>query len=257
MTDFLWRPPRKEPGIKRRPLDKRDPANIQYYHNWGFTVYRTYYGQSSDSDKHWETLIDAMTRQSHLALGFYEAERIFQEDQHQIWGLYGDKSVYVDDISRLKKLFRLTLREDPSLLDGLDIAQIRELCRKELPEARKNIEGAKSCFVFVADEEVLKDIARGVFVIKVVGYDWDEDRLGQCWMRIPTGEVLELWQALLLWDSIDSDPYREIKDHWFGEESKRYTWPGDASIHPTGGCSEARTAWPESRSRFSQFRLDY
>jgi hypothetical protein len=145
------------------------------------------------------------------------------------------------------------VREDSLVLDGLDIPQIRELCRKELPEAKKSIEGAKSCFVFVADEEVLKDIARGVFVIKVVGYDWDEDRLGQGWMRIPTGKVLELWQALLLWDSIGSDPYREIKDHWYGEESKRYTWPGDASIYPTHGCSEARTA----SSRFSQYRLDY
>uniref|UniRef100_A0A0C4DI59 Uncharacterized protein n=1 Tax=Fusarium oxysporum (strain Fo5176) TaxID=660025 RepID=A0A0C4DI59_FUSOF len=171
MIDFLWRPPRKEPGVKRRPLDQRDPANAQYYRNWGFTVYRTYYGP--DSDKHWETLIDAMTRQTHLALGYHETEMIYQEDQRQKWGLYADKSDYVDDINRLKKLFRLTVREDSSVLDGLDIPRIRDLCRKELPEASKNIEGAKACFVFVADEAVLNDIARGVFVIKVVGYDWD------------------------------------------------------------------------------------
>ncbi|KAF5250362.1 hypothetical protein FANTH_4462 [Fusarium anthophilum] len=159
-----------------------------------------------------------MTQQTRLALGYHETEKIYQEDPRQKQGLYADKSDYVDDINRLKKLFRLTVREDSSVLDGLDIPQIREVCRKELPEASKNIEGAKCCFVFVADEEVLKDIACGVFVIKVVGYDWDEDRLGQGWMRIPTGEVLELWQALLLWDSMDSDPYQEIKYHWFGEE---------------------------------------
>ncbi|KAF5259703.1 hypothetical protein FOXYS1_9668 [Fusarium oxysporum] len=252
MIDFLWRPPRKEPGVKRRPLDQRDPANAQYYRNWGFTVYRTYYGP--DSDKHWETLIDAMTRQTHLALGYHETEMIYQEDQRQKWGLYADKSDYVDDINRLKKLFRLTVRDDSSVLDGLDIPRIRDLCRKELPEASKNIEGAKACFVFVADEAVLNDIARGVFVIKVVGYNWDEDRIGQGWMRIPTGEVLTFWESLLLWDFIETDVYREINDHWFGEESERYTWPGDASIYPTHGCSEAQTA---SQSRHSQFRFDY
>ncbi|KAH7195295.1 hypothetical protein DER44DRAFT_791101 [Fusarium oxysporum] len=249
MIDFLWRPPRKEPGAKRRLLDKRDPANAQYYHNWGFTVYRTYY--SPDSGKHWGILIDAMTRQTHLALGYHEAEMIYQEDQKQKWGLYAHKSEYVDDINRLKKLFRLAVREDSSLLDGLDTTEIRELCREELPEARKNIEGAKSCFVFVADEAVLKDIACGVFVIKVVGYDWDEDRAGRGWMRIPTGDVLSLWESLLLYDFIGSDVYAEIKYHWFGEESERYTWPGDASIYLTGGCSEAQTACPQIRSRYS------
>ncbi|KAF5630072.1 ankyrin protein [Fusarium sp. NRRL 52700] len=182
-------------------------------------VYRTYY--SPESDKHWKTLIDAMTRQTHLALGYHETERVYQEDQRQKWGLYADKGDYVDDINRLKKLFCLTVREDSSALDGLDIAQIRELCRTELPEASKNIQGAKACFVFVADESVLKDIAHGVFVIKVVGYDWDEDRIGQGWIRIPTGDVLTFWESLLLWDSISSDPYLEIKYHWFGEESKR------------------------------------
>ncbi|KAF5553642.1 ankyrin protein [Fusarium mexicanum] len=174
----------------------------------------------NEDGKHWATLIDAMTRQTYLALGYHETEMIYQEDQRQKWGLYADKSDYVDDITRLKKLFRLTLIEDVSALAGLDIPQIRELCRKELPEASKNIEGAKACFIFVADESVLNDIARGVFVIKVVGYDWDEDRIGQGWMRIPTGNVLTFWESLLLWDNMDSDPYREIKDHWFGEELK-------------------------------------
>jgi hypothetical protein len=255
MIDFLWRPPRKEPGVKSHPLDRKDSENFQYYHNWGFTVYRTHY--DPDSDKHWETLIDAMTRQTYLALGYHEAERIFQNDRKQMWGLYANKSEYVDDINQLKKLFRLPVREDSSLLDGLDTTQIRELCREELPEARKNIEGAKSCFVFVADESVLRDIARGVFVIKVVGYDWDEDRAGQGWMRIPTGDVLSLWETLLLYDYMGSDVYEEIDYRWFGEELEKYTWPGDASIYPTGGCSEARTAYPRSRPGYSQFRLDY
>ncbi|KAH7239993.1 uncharacterized protein BKA55DRAFT_542590 [Fusarium redolens] len=149
------------------------------------------------------------------------------------------------------------MREDLSLLDGLDITQIQELYREELPEARKNIEGTKSCFIFVADESVLRDIARGVFVIKVVGYDWDEDRAGQGWMRIPTGDVLSLWETLLLYDYMGSDVYEEIDYLWFGEELEKYTWPGDASIYPTGGCSEARTAYPRSRPGYSQFRLDY
>ncbi|KAF5641494.1 uncharacterized protein FTJAE_4146 [Fusarium tjaetaba] len=255
MINHLWRPPRKEPGVKSRPLDKEDPENFQYYRKWGFTVYRTYYG--SDSNQHWDALIDAMTRQTLLALGYHEDDDMFKNDKRQKRGLYSNKAKYLEDVNRLKKLFRLSTREDVSLLDGLDIHQIREVCVKELPEAKKNIEGANHCFALVADEAVLKDVARGVFVIKAVGYDWDEDRAGQGWVRMLTGDILSLWESLLLCDYICHDIYAEMHREVSGGDLDKDTWPGLSCIEPLGDCSEARTADPTGTARITQFRIDY
>ncbi|KAH7171568.1 hypothetical protein DER46DRAFT_570583 [Fusarium sp. MPI-SDFR-AT-0072] len=123
---------------------------------------------------------------------------MFNENVKRHLGKYSNKSEYLEDINRLKKLFRLNAREDALLLDGLDIPQIQELCRKELPEARKNIEGANHCFALIADEAVLKDIAHGVFVIKVVAYDCDEDQIIPGCVRMSTGDILNLWESLFL-----------------------------------------------------------
>ncbi|KAF5678235.1 hypothetical protein FCIRC_6518 [Fusarium circinatum] len=198
-----------------------------------------------------------MTRQTLLALGYHEDEEMFKNDKRQIRGLYSNKSEYLEDIARLKKLFRLSIREDASLLDGLDIHQIRQVCVKELPEARKNIEGANHCFALVADEAVLKDVARGVFVIKAVGYDWDEDRASQGWVRMLTADILCLWESLLLYDYICHDIYAAIHHDVSGGDLDKDTWEGLPCIEPLGDCSEARTANPTGTARITQFRFDY
>lgn len=257
MIEFLWRPPRINTGpiIKHLVNDRKAPENFGYYRNWGFTVYRTFYGP--DSDKHWDTLIDAVTRQTLLALGYHENDRIFNEDIKRNWGKYSDKSGYLEDINRLKKLFRLTTRENPLLFDGLDIPQIQEVCRRELPRARENIEGARHCFVLVADERVLKDVANGVFVITAVDYDQVEERFCPEWVRMSTGDILNLWESLFLEDSI----FRTIHCAMGCELSKRdletYVWSGLDCIESLGDCSEAQTATPGRKPEYTRFRIDY
>ncbi|KAH7205687.1 hypothetical protein BKA60DRAFT_684898 [Fusarium oxysporum] len=144
MLDYLWRPPRKEPGVKSRALNRFDPENYHYYRNWGFTIYRTYYGK--DSDKHWNTLLGKQ-------------------------GPYKKEGRYISQLKLFKDLFRLFPREDPSLLNGLDIRGIQEVCVKEHDEAKKKTEGARFCFVLIADKAVLKGISQDQFFIKAVGYD--------------------------------------------------------------------------------------
>lgn len=257
MIEFLWRPPRINTGpiVKHLVNDRKAPENFQYYRNWGFTVYRTFYGPGSDT--HWDTLIDAVTRQTLLALGYHEKDKIFNDDIKRHWGKYSDKSEYLEDINRLKKLFRLTTREDALLLDGLDIPQIREVCRKELPQARENIEVAKHCFALVADEKVLKYIARGVFVITVIAYDQDEDRFSPGWVRMSTGDILNLWESLFLEDATFRTIHSAMRYELSNRDLETYVWPGLPCIEPLGDCSEAQTARPGWIPEFTRFRVDY
>ncbi|KAF4331800.1 hypothetical protein FBEOM_14431 [Fusarium beomiforme] len=134
--------------------------------------------------------------------------------------------------------------------------EIREVCLKELPEAGQNTEGANSCFALVADEAVLKDIARGIFVIKVVGYDWNEGRASRGWVRIPTGDVLRLWESLLFCDATDSDMYDEIHFEMSEPDLERYIWQGVPSMYTTGDCSEAQTAQLKNRPQRIRFRTE-
>ncbi|KAH7131157.1 hypothetical protein EDB81DRAFT_845728 [Dactylonectria macrodidyma] len=140
MIELIWRPPRKEPGVKRPPIDRNLPENFKYYGNWGFTIYRTYY--SPESDKHWDMLLDALK---------HDVER-------RKWGSYHyeNKDEYMDDLKRLKKRFHLDPREDPPLLDGLDARQLREVCLSEEPEAEKTMAGSRFRFVLVADESLAR-----------------------------------------------------------------------------------------------------
>ncbi|KAH7175236.1 hypothetical protein EDB81DRAFT_835753 [Dactylonectria macrodidyma] len=172
--------------IELRPLiDRKLPENFKYYGNWGFTIYRTYY--SPESDEHWEMLLNALKRQTYLALGYLEDEDEYRYDvERRQWGYYyyENKEEYVEDLKRVKKLFHLDPREDPPLLDGLDARRLQEVCLSQHPEAEKTIAGGLFCFILAADKPVLKDITKGEFIIKT--------------MRIPTGHLLEFWHSLII-----------------------------------------------------------
>ncbi|KAH7134335.1 hypothetical protein EDB81DRAFT_95905 [Dactylonectria macrodidyma] len=238
MIELIWRPPRKEPGVKRPPIDRNLPENFKYYGNWGFTIYRTYY--SPESDKHWDMLLDALKRQTYLALAYLEDEDQYRHDvERRKWGSYHyeNKDEYMDDLKRLKKRFHLDPREDPPLLDGLDARQLREVCLSEEPEAEKTMAGSRFRFVLVADELVLRDIAKGEFVVKAIDYDWTEGGGYWGWMRIPTGYLLELWHSLMI------TGFNLCLVLWFEgleEDLKEYIWPGEAAASPTSCCSEIR-----------------
>ncbi|KAL2687925.1 hypothetical protein Neosp_005495 [[Neocosmospora] mangrovei] len=156
------------------------PENFKYYGHWGYTIYRTYYGP--ESDEHWDTLLDALKRQTSLALAYHEDDEVYNSNMRQRrWGhcSHKNKDEYMDDLERLKKLFHLDPRENSSLLDGLDVRQLRKVCLDEHTEAEKTMAGRMFHFALVADEAVLKDIARGEFVVKAVAYDWEDK--GEYW----------------------------------------------------------------------------
>jgi hypothetical protein len=62
-------------------LDKTLPENSKYYGHWGYTIYRTHY--SLESDEQWNTLLDALKRQTRLAVGYYQDEPFEDELMHQ------------------------------------------------------------------------------------------------------------------------------------------------------------------------------
>ncbi|KAF4331799.1 hypothetical protein FBEOM_14430 [Fusarium beomiforme] len=97
------------PWSEATTVDKRHPDNFPYYRQWGFTIYRTYYGPGSDQN--WKMLLGALEQQTRLAFGVYEEKE--GADQ--------------GSLHRLKELFYLDTRDDESLLDGLDIPAIRQI----------------------------------------------------------------------------------------------------------------------------------
>jgi hypothetical protein len=56
-------------------------------------------------------------------------------------------------------------------------------------------------FSLLADQSVLQDIEKGVFVVKAVSLIWTEhdEHPGFGWMRVPTRYMVELWQQLFIW----------------------------------------------------------
>jgi hypothetical protein len=247
MLDYLWRPPRKEPGVKSRALNRFDPENYHYYRNWGFTIYRTYYGE--DSDKHWNTLLGALRQQTRLAIGYYDDTEVMENDKYWKQGPYKKEGRYMSQLKLFKDLFRLFPREDPSLLDGLDIRGIREVCLKEHDEAKKKMEGARFCFVLVADKAVLKGISQDQFFIKAVGYDWTETEGGWGWDRLRTGDLLDLWEMLFISHEEGRSKYYDMRYDKPEEDLERNVWLGDFALPFFGECSQVATVVPRpSRS---------
>ncbi|KAH7154598.1 hypothetical protein DER46DRAFT_561822 [Fusarium sp. MPI-SDFR-AT-0072] len=249
MLDYLWKPPRKEPAVKSRALNRFDVENFKYYKNWGFTIYRTYYGQSSD--KHWSTLLDALSQQTRLAVGYYDDKDIMENDKGEDWTeevlwqkdsqvppVYQCKTQkeYTDDLNRLKELFHLDTREDPSF-DGLSIRQIREVCVDDAPENEETTAGYQFRYVLLADKAVFQAMERGEFIIKVVAYDWEEGGEYWGWMRIPTGYLLDFWYALM---RLEDYVHRVIRFEGPEEDLEKYVWPGGVNLYGTGSYSEVR-----------------
>ncbi|KAI7762504.1 hypothetical protein LZL87_008850 [Fusarium oxysporum] len=215
MITMVWSPPR---GIQRRYKSRQHPDNFQYYCQWGFTSYRTYYGP--ESDHYWNTLQRSLNQQTRLAFGYFE----------------GEQDVDQSDVQLLKSLFHLDAREDASQLDGLDIRGVRELCQCEDFDSKRTMADYRYNFVLVADESVLKDVANGESIVKAVSLGWYEGFSGWGWMRIPTSYLLDLWLFL----SRSGNTKSALG--FVGPEKDLYTyvWPGDVSLEATGCFSEVR-----------------
>ncbi|KAM0227736.1 hypothetical protein ACHAPO_011304 [Fusarium lateritium] len=233
MIDYVWGIPR---GTKVEPGGRKNPDNHQHYRKWGFTIYRTYYGKKSDEN--WQSLLYSLRHQTKLAFGTYE----------------DDEETDEDDRRKIQELFHLDTREDPLVLDGLDVRGLREFCNAEklketeviqrgnmkLRVSTRPREGQAMAdflfnFVLLADEAILKDIERGEFVVKAVSLLWHNDS-GWGWMRIPTGYLLDLWMFLMWHD----DRTEYCFDFRGSEENlENHIW-WDTQVDGTGECSEIR-----------------
>ncbi|KAH7191805.1 uncharacterized protein B0J16DRAFT_331785 [Fusarium flagelliforme] len=243
MIDKVFCPPRLVRGEKRGIHARTLPENFKYYKYWGFTIYRTYYGP--DSDGHWETLLGALKQQTRLSFGCYETEKYRSQDRAWCNGRYGHGADYDRELSIFKDLFRLFPREDRSLLSGLSIEGIRDLCIQEQSQAEEKMAGADFNFVLVADEAVFKDIAREVFVVKALGYDWDPTRGRTCWMRVSTASLLNLWGMLLESELLDIGKYYTFRYEGSKEDLKSQLWDGNPTAPYFEDCTEAGTAQRE------------
>ncbi|KAM0199219.1 hypothetical protein ACHAQI_012179 [Fusarium lateritium] len=236
------------PGTKPEKGGRKNPNNFQYFRKWGFTIYRTYYSNDSgnESDQAWQMLLYSLRHQTRLAFGAYEKGADVEHD------------VDPDDIQQLKDLFYLEAREDPSQLEGLDVRGLREFCKAERSRESQIIETPNRRrlkttrpretqgmadwmfdYVLLADEAVLKDVARGEFIVKAVSFYWNDDDfdLTWGWMRIPTGYLLELWLHLMLNDGRTD---RALSFYGDEEELENLIWAGDAATDCTGFYSEIR-----------------
>lgn len=250
VMQLLWHPGRKDPQVRGKRLDRTLPENFKYYSHWGFTIYRTYY--SPESDKYWDMLLDALKRQTHLAFGYLYDEHCYRDDiERYKWSssCYKSQDEYNADLKRIEKLFSLDLREDQSLLDGLTIRQLRKVCLQEQPKVEQSMAGRMFGYVLVADEFVLKDIARGEFVVKALAYNWEEGDNYWGWMRIGTGYLLEFWHELTM--MIDS-PLQSSCFYGPEDDLETYIWPGDDSAYPFSNCSEIRRGLHYSAQRVSR-----
>ncbi|KAI1049593.1 hypothetical protein LB505_008071 [Fusarium chuoi] len=211
-----WYPP-LPPAMQH--IESRDPDVLQYYQQWGFDIYRTYYGPGSDEA--WNTLLYALKHQTRLAFGLYDSEE--DADQRHV------------DI--LKDLFYLNDRADKSLLEGLDVQGIRKFCQNENTDKDRVMSGSTHQYVLLADESVLKDVYEREFVVKAVSLDWKRGHPGWGWMRIPTGYLLDLWQLLMMnWMRTEL----AIEFLRPEEDLDNYVWPGDMVLNSTGSYSEIR-----------------
>lgn len=235
MLRHVWGFPR---GTKLKPGGRKNPENQHHYRKWGFPIYRTYYGK--ESDEHWKSLLYSLRHQTKLAFGYYE----------------DDEETNQDDRRQVRDLFHLEVNEDPSLLDGLDIRGLRELCNAKMSKetevgetgfekyrlSRRPLKDTGMSdflfgFVLLADQAVLKDIERGCSIFKAVSFRWREGDSSWGWVRVPTGYILDLW-TFLMWN----DDRSEYCLSFYGSEEDlaKHVWAGDMALHNTGDYSEVR-----------------
>ncbi|KAJ4136530.1 hypothetical protein NW768_004146 [Fusarium equiseti] len=239
MIDNVYQYPR---GTKVEKGGRKNPNNFHHFRKWGFTIYRTYYG----NNEAWEVLLYSLRHQTKLAFGAYDEGAELEYD------------IDPDDIQQLKNLFHLEVRENPSQLAGLDVRGLREFCRAERSREKEVIETPHRRtfkttrpretqgmgdwlfdYVLLADEAVLRDVAKGEHIVKAVSFKWKDGAFDSTWgwMRIPTGYLLELWHHLMF---NDLRTEHALSFHGDEEELEDLIWAGDATSDCTGDYSEVR-----------------
>jgi hypothetical protein len=178
-----------------------EAEQYQYYRNWGFTIYRTAYGTTTDEQ--WPSLLAKI-----------EAQVL---DEINIHGASEPAA------PTLRSLFHLDPRSDPDTLDGASMEHVRKLYQEGEASPR---DGKRPImhenelthrYFLLADAEVLDAVGRGDFWVKCVQADYaDADYVprnpfagGQTyfgWTKMTTRSILELWSDLTVRDLVDVAP---------------------------------------------------
>jgi hypothetical protein len=176
-------------------------GNFAGRRHWGFTIYRTGYGPSSDQQ--WQRLLE--TIQAGAYEGAFDAIESEEEDPKRD-----------AEFQELWSLFRLDARSDPALA-GLDMDQLRQLYNSGEGGQPMNSDFNLHRIFLLADEQVLSDPAASCLyappkpmnfpVVKCVDVDYRaEDHIprdtrvgGQRyfgWMRMKAASVADFWVRL-------------------------------------------------------------
>jgi hypothetical protein len=158
-------------------------AVVDRFRHWGYTIYRTGYGPSSDQQ--WEKLLQKIQTQAY-------------EKTLRVTGATANDPKF----QRIWSLFVLDARSDPAL-GGLDIDQLRLLYRKGYGDAPINADVRSHRVFLVADDEILSDT--DAFTVRCVEANYaaanhiGNSRVPQRyfgWMPMRAGCVVELWKHL-------------------------------------------------------------
>ncbi|KAF2820808.1 hypothetical protein CC86DRAFT_332805 [Ophiobolus disseminans] len=160
-------------------------AIVDDFRNWGYTIYRTAYGPSTD--ERWQQLLDKIRTQAYAATSRVCQTTADDPTVQQIWAL-----------------FRLDARSDPAL-EGLSMDQLRLLYGNGDGGVPMNADLKTHRVFLLADKEVLSDAE--VSLIKCVQADYEaadyvprNTRVGGQsffgWMPMKAAEIVELWKEL-------------------------------------------------------------
>ena len=197
----------------------RDDAS---YVNWGFTIYRTAYGGTTDQA--WQTLLRKI--QDDLA----EEGAYYKEHHDDYWST---KPANPEAADKFMSLFKLDPRSDPDLLEGATMAQVREIYQKGIGGPPMTHEIPQYHLFLLADTEVLDAVAKGEFWMKCVQGEYKaEDYTIKDEEGVPTEQLfyygyikMTVQSLLVLWDRLS---IRNLGDFSppFIEEPVRI-WNGD------------------------------
>lgn len=165
------------------------------YRTWGFRIYRTSYGASSEQQ--WTELIEKIRSEAKeetaIVTDSDENDPVFQK----VW-----------------ELFRLDVHSDAATLDGLDLDQLREVHKNNNGGLTMKSEYAwrRQGVFLVADSEVFEDDGSWIKCVQAdyVAADF-QPRSGRHgsqryfgWMKMTTESVADLWDQMGVFEGLDT-----------------------------------------------------
>jgi hypothetical protein len=174
-----------------KPTDGKYPPGTdfdQFNRNWGFTIYRTFYGPNSDEQ--WRKLFEKITKGA-----AYELSMIEELDVQEPTVAY----------AKAWNLFRLDARSDTTTFDGLTLEDVRQLYLDGIGCQPMDVDMDPWRVFLLVDEAVLANPE--LSVINLVAADYDPVRgvptnwkagpqryFG--WITMSSSCILILWKAL-------------------------------------------------------------